>query len=130
MKLAILAAVLVCACCDSARAQAPESLHPLISYEEQRYCGEPRRDKNGVIVRSAAMHAAFRQSHPCPVTGLTTGACSGWSVDHVIPLDCGGCDAVSNMQWLPNAIKSCAGTLCKDRWESRIYCASFQKVSP
>lgn len=90
--------------------------------EELRYCGPPQRDASGAIVRSAAVVRAFRKAHPCPVTGKTDGACPGWSVDHVIPLDCGGCDSVWNAQWLPNTIKSCAGTQCKDRWERKIYC--------
>lgn len=41
----------------------------------------------------------FRSSHPCPVTGLTTGACTGWVVDHIIPLCLGGPDEPRNMQW-------------------------------
>lgn len=55
------------------------------------------------------------------LTGLTTGACPDWQVDHVIPRDNGGCDVVSNMQWLPVWLKTCAGH-CKDRFERKIYC--------
>lgn len=91
--------------------------------EELRYCGVVR-DVHGVIVRSAAVLRDFRRVHACPATGLTTGACPGWALDHVVPLVCGGCDAVSNLQWLPLALKSCAGTLCKDRWEQRVYCST------
>jgi hypothetical protein len=94
----------------------------LTSKDEIRYCGPPPRNKNGEIIRSAAVLRAFKKIHPCPLTGKSDGACDGWSVDHPIPLVCGGCDAVSNMQWLPNEIKSCAGTLCKDRWERKVYC--------
>lgn len=108
--------------------QTPTSLHPVAQLEEQRYCGEPARDAAGSIKRSAAMLAVFKKQHPCPVTGLTYGACPGWSVDHVIPLACGGCDSVSNAQWLPAAIKSCAGTICKDRFERLIYCHPMQIV--
>lgn len=103
---------------------------------ELRYCSPvPIRSVDGSIVRSAAVVRSFRKVHPCPTTGSVDPRvpCLGWSVDHVIPLDCGGCDAVSNMQWLPLAIKSCAlstGTPCKDRWERKIYCSPFQKVSP
>lgn len=68
------------------------------------------------------MLRAFRKLYPCPATGKTQGACDGWAIDHVIPLACGGCDAVSNLTWLPTAIKSCAGTTCKDRWERNVYC--------
>lgn len=82
-------------------------------FEETRYC---YGDKH-----SADVVAAFRRIHPCPTTGLSTGSCPNWAVDHVIPLVVGGCDSVSNLQWLPNEIKSCAGTVCKDRWERKVY---------
>lgn len=93
-----------------------------IALTDPRYCGAPLRDENGDIVRNASVVYQFRKLYPCPVTGLSTGRCPGWSVDHVIPLVCGGCDSVANMQWLPNEIKSAAGTLPKDRWEQRVYC--------
>lgn len=89
--------------------------------DETRYCGV-FRDEDGTILRSDAVRYAFRKIHPCPSTGLTTGACPGWAIDHVIPLACGGCDAVSNLQWLRDEIKSAAGELPKDRWERRVYC--------
>ncbi|MBK7352661.1 MAG: HNH endonuclease [Nitrosomonas sp.] len=81
--------------------------------QETRYCSGDKR-KSAVV-------AAFKRIHPCPSNGQTEGPCPGWAVDHVIPLAVGGCDAVFNLQWLPNEIKSCAGTLCKDRWERKIY---------
>lgn len=88
-----------------------------------RVCGEPARDKDEGILRSDAVKSKFQRLHPCPPTGLRAGACPGWSKDHVIPLVCGGCDSVENMQWLKNTIKSCAGTDCKDRWEQKVYCS-------
>ena len=96
------------------------ALDPL-QVAETRYCGEPKRNAAGTIIRSAAVREAFTKAHPCPLTGLP-GTCKGWQVDHVIPLACGGCDAVFNMQWLPVEIKTCAGTVCKDRWEMKVYC--------
>lgn len=87
---------------------------------ETRYCGEPRRDTSGDIYRSSAVRSAFLRAHPCPVTGASTGVCPGWQVDHVIPLACGGCDAVNNMQWLPVWLKTTAA-IGKDRFERRIY---------
>ena len=78
------------------------------------------RTPAGVIKRSTAVIAAFQKLHPCPSTGAHIGACPGWAVDHVIPLACGGVDAVYNMQWLPDQVKSCA-VWCKDRWERKIY---------
>jgi len=89
--------------------------------DETRYCGDPKRDDRGRIVRRADVIAAFKREHPCPANGARTGSCPGWAIDHVIPLAVGGCDAVRNLQWLPVEIKSCAGTVCKDRWERRVY---------
>jgi len=95
--------------------------------DETRYCGEPRRDSSGGIYRSSAVKTAFQKIHPCPSTKKTTGACPGWQKDHVISMGAkhptlgGGCDAVSNMQWLPIEIKTCPGLFCKDRWELSVY---------
>lgn len=92
---------------------------------DPRYCGTPVRNADGDIVRSAAVIRAFKKIHPCPSTGLPTGACQGWAVDHVISLGCGGCDNIGNLQWLPNSIKSSSNLLAKDRWERKIYAAPF-----
>jgi len=89
--------------------------------DETRYCGEPKRDASGAIYRSYRVYSAFRKLYPCPSTGLTSGACPGWQVDHVLPLASCGCDSVSNAQWLPVQIKTCAGEYCKDRWERSVY---------
>jgi hypothetical protein len=89
-------------------------------YLETRYCGAPTRDSTGTIVRSQSVLRHFKEQHPCPVTGKEDGQCAGWSVNHVIPLACGGCDTVSNMQWLPNSIKTCSGDNCVDRFERKI----------
>lgn len=90
--------------------------------DETRYCAaSPSRDADGSISRRADVLRAFRSLYPCPSTGQTRGRCPGWNIDHVIPLAVGGCDAVSNLQWLPTAIKRCAGDACKDRWERRVY---------
>lgn len=87
-----------------------------------RICGEPKRDSDGTISRSTTVLKHYQKIHPCSSTGLTTEKCPGWSLDHVIPLACGGCDSIENLQWLKNTIKSCAGTECKDRWERKINC--------
>lgn len=90
--------------------------------DETRYCTiTPTRDADGSISRRADVLRAFRALYPCPETGQKHGACPGWNIDHVIPLAVGGCDAVPNLQWLPTAIKRCAGLDCKDRWERRVY---------
>src|SRR5258708_5889125 len=57
------------------------------------------RDKHGRIKRSAAAKHDFEHEHPCPSTGKTSGRCPGYIVDHVKPLECGGADAPSIMQW-------------------------------
>jgi hypothetical protein len=73
---------------------------------DYKYCGQPKRDANGVIVRSTAAKAAFRAEVACPSTGLFTGACPGWSIDHTWPLASCGCDSITNMAWLKNTIKT------------------------
>jgi hypothetical protein len=82
----------------------------------------PPRNPDGSIKRSSAVLAAFRRANPCPSTGLTTGPCEGWRMDHSIPLACGGLDIVANITWLPHILKSGPGALPKDRWERRVYC--------
>ena len=91
--------------------------------EDARMCGFPvARDDDGSIHRNTSVLREYQKIHPCPSTGRTTGKCPGWSLDHVIPLACGGCDSIENLQWMKNSIKSCAGTWCKDRWERAINC--------
>lgn len=98
--------------------------------QDARYCGPPARDALGTIVRSRQVLRDFQQLYPCPATGEARGACPGWFKDHTIPLVCGGCDTVENLQWLPGPIKTCAGTVCKDRWERRVYCRYVPPPSP
>ncbi|MEY8688313.1 MAG: hypothetical protein AB9M53_00355 [Leptothrix sp. (in: b-proteobacteria)] len=96
---------------------AGRALSPLTEY---RYCGAPVRLKDGSIRRRADVLAAFQLLHPCPSTGLTTGACPGWAKNHDRSLACGGCDAVSNLSWIPTDVKACAGPHCVDRYERKI----------
>ena len=79
------------------------------------------RNADGTIARSSRVTSAYRRLYACPSTLLKTGACPGWSLDHVRPLDCGGLDSVSNLTWMDNRIKSCAAPQCKDRYERIIY---------
>jgi hypothetical protein len=62
-----------------------------------------QRDKHGRIKRSSAAKNTFKRDHPCPATGKSSGRCPGYVVDHVRPLECGGADAPSNMQWQTSA---------------------------
>lgn len=64
--------------------------------------------------RSAAVKREFQLTHPWPVTGLTSGRCPGYVKDHIVPLSCGGPDAVSNMQW-----QTTREARAKDRWETK-----------
>jgi hypothetical protein len=58
-----------------------------------------KRNPNGRIERSTAAKDEFRRLDPCPSTKQARGPCPGYVIDHRIPLDCGGADAPSNMQW-------------------------------
>ena len=62
-----------------------------------------QRDKHGKIRRSGAAKDAFKRERPCPATGKSTGRCPGYVIDHVKPLECGGADDPSNMQWQTTA---------------------------
>lgn len=53
----------------------------------------------GRIKRSGAAKDAFKRENPCPTNGNTSGSCRGYVIDHVKPLECGGADNPSNMQW-------------------------------
>lgn len=58
-----------------------------------------KRDSHGKIARSAKVKDNFKKAHPCPSTGKTSGACPGYTIDHIKPLKEGGADDSSNMQW-------------------------------
>lgn len=97
--------------------------HPVFAYslkDDPKYCGYIIRDADGSIHRNMAELRKFQEIHPCPSTGLTTGYCPYFDIDHIIPLSTAGCDLVVNMQWLPNKIKDCPELWCKDRWERKI----------
>lgn len=101
-----------------AQAQVPVPLDPLVEY---RYLGTVARDEEGNTVRDMRVVRAFQKIWACPSTGQRTGACPGWAADHVLPLACGGADAVYNLQWLPNEIKRASGVYAKDRFERKVY---------
>jgi len=132
MKRLLLLVVLPC----FAQAQTVVQLTPpgaaLDKFTDYRFCGlPPKRDADGTISRSSAVVTAYKHLHPCPATGLVTGACPGWALNHVYPLVNGGCDSVSNLQWLPTQIKSCSldtGILCVDRFEELIFGSPMRVV--
>ena len=95
-----------------------QELDPLVDY---RYAGVVIRDVDGKTLRSTEVIATFKAKYACPASKKHYGACPGWAIDHVIPLACGGVDAIYNMQWLPDQIKSASGIYSKDRFERKVY---------
>ena len=64
------------------------------------------RDANGKIIRSEAAKNEFKKQ-----TGFTNGR-TGYVIDHIIPLNKGGCDCPENMQW-----QTIEYAKEKDKWE-------------
>jgi hypothetical protein len=92
----------------------PQS-HPAASpgpSHTKAYCASCERNESGKIQRSASAKREFERANPCPATGRTSGSCSGYVIDHVKPLACGGADDPSNMQW-----QTVAEGKAKDRTE-------------
>ena len=77
-----------------------------------RFDPSVQRDSHGRIKRSSSAKAAFERQLPCPSTGTTSRRCPGYVVDHMKPLECGGADAPSNMQW-----QTAAEAKAKDKTE-------------
>jgi len=127
MRLPLIALALAAVCGVALPQQTPHTfypgqlLHPLVDYG---YCGPPKRDPDGKIIRDPDVTAAFLAQHPCPSTGLRSEECPDWSMDHTRSLACGGCDSVSNLAWLHKSVKSAAaspGFYPKDRIERKVY---------
>jgi hypothetical protein len=64
--------------------------------------------------RSASVKREFQLTHPCPATGRTSGVRLGYVKDHILPLTCGGPDAVANLQW-----QTIRDAKAKDKWETK-----------
>jgi hypothetical protein len=88
LNLAIILFIAVC------------TLTPITSYGRQE--------------RNEKAKDSFKYSHPCPSNGNNHGNCSGYVIDHINPLSCGGADAPSNMQW-----QSVPEAKAKDKWERK-----------
>ena len=95
---------------------------------ETRYCGDPKRNLSGEIIRRAAVRDAFQRIHPCPSNGNREGPCPGWRMNHTVPLKCNGCDSVGNLSWVPTILKAGPGSLPVDRWERKVYCADQREL--
>ena len=103
---------------------------------DAKYCGKPARNPDGTIKRSQTAIKYFKLQNPCPGIETSTGACTYikndvttyfmdevhyYRIDHTRPLASCGCDTPTNMGWMKDTIKSCAGTECKDRFELIAY---------
>jgi hypothetical protein len=69
------------------------------AYRSSRDIDLLQRTTTDRIKRSTAAKDSFKRQQTCPSTGKSSGACPGYVIDHVNPLECGGADAPSNMQW-------------------------------
>jgi len=112
----VIAWVVIALILSTAFANA-QTLDPMKDYN---YCGPPKRDASGQIIRRADVLRRFQFLYPCRSTGSRTGACPGYFKDHVRPLACGGCDSVSNLQWLDAESKK-----RKDSYERSLYPAGI-----
>jgi hypothetical protein len=72
--------------------------------------------------RSLKAEVIFRLAHPCPATGQSQGACTGYVIDRIIPYICGGAEDPANMQW-----QTIAEAKAKDKWE-RIGCRPGRRL--
>lgn len=122
---AALAVFLLARCTES---YAADSALLETRYLDQANGEVIKRNAKGEIIRRTDVLRAFQAIHPCPSTGKTTGACPGWAIDHVIPLNNNGRDSLINLQWLPNVLKSGKGRYPKDRWERIINAPTFTPV--
>jgi len=81
-----------------------------LAVDDPRFCGPPAREADGTIARDKGVLRVFEKRHPKPsIEGR-------WYRDHVIPLACGGCDSLINLQWLPEA-----QWRDKSKWERIVY---------
>jgi hypothetical protein len=85
---------------------------PELKHHTARWCASCERDGRGRIRRNSAARREFRNAHPCPGTGYTSGPCAGFVIDHIQALKHGGADTAENMQW-----QSAAAAKAKDRVE-------------
>lgn len=74
-----------------------------------------------VTNRSYISRNNFIKSNPCPGTNIVQKKCSGYIVDHIVPLCAGGKDHASNMQW-----QTVEEAKSKDKLEWR-QCAAIRK---
>lgn len=83
-------------------------------YKDCRYQGDPLRNFDGEIYRDDKVVREYKKLIPCPSTGLHSGACPGWALNHGCPLACGCVDTVWNIGWVKNEYKTGYAILPKD----------------
>ena len=110
--LAALALVLACLAPSVAATGSGHSHHAATTSSHSKAVPWVHRDSHGKIARDPRQTNAFKQQHPCPSTGKSSGSCPGYVIDHVIPLKRGGVDSPANMQWQSNE-----AARQKDKWE-------------
>ena len=94
------------------RSSSSKTKNPSIKQSSPRTSSVPRksavapRSNNGRIQRSASARNEFMRQSSYP------NGRKGYIVDHIVPLECGGADVPSNMQW-----QTVAEARIKDRTE-------------
>jgi hypothetical protein len=69
-----------------------------------RWRGESIIERMVIDMNEGQSKDDFKKSQPCPSTSKSSGARSGYVIDHVTPLKRGGADSPSNMQWKTTAV--------------------------
>jgi hypothetical protein len=90
------------------RSSYHRSSHHRAAYYGDSYHGYRSGGRHSHSHRSLAEKHAFWEE-----TGFPHGR-PGYIVDHVVPLACGGADALANMQW-----QTIAAAKAKDKWERK-----------
>jgi hypothetical protein len=85
-------------------AQTPPAPGNVARCTEAAPCATPgTRTTPGRKAPSAASIRQFRETHPCPTTAHSFGACPGYVVTHITPPCKGGLDTPENLQWQTHA---------------------------
>ena len=101
LAVAVLALTTGAALPAASRTHRRSEVRDTASVQRHRstYCFDCERTASGRIKRNSSVRQQFQRQHPCPSTGIRSGHCSGYVVDHILSLKHGGTDTVNNMQW-------------------------------
>ena len=96
-------------------AQTPPAPGGIARCTEAAPCATPgSRAAPGKKAPGAAAIRQFRETHPCPTTSHSWGACPGYVISHITPPCKGGLDVPDNLQWLTHASANrLAQTACR-----------------